>query len=216
MRQYYEEGFYPYGDKFAVGSMAFEPSSSLVKATLINGAQRLYGVQDLPGKEILDDSIEFYDSNQGFGLVNLKSSLPIRSVNDNEYKSVVVNDQKLTSSATEYVMVKAVSCYSNSPLSATLAWNDTPGATNCGKCMINGFSLIVEEIGSGGTYYPNGKNARDYDNNSQRVRIDARNGKSYKISVKARPSNFSIESYSLIVTGCFIIEDYDGGMKCTN
>ena len=70
IRQYFEEGYYPYGVKNdTVGILVENPSGALIKAVLMNGAQYLAGV-DNGGDGITE--IKPYDNNQNFGRLSLQ------------------------------------------------------------------------------------------------------------------------------------------------
>merc|ERR1719416_39297 len=73
IRQYLREGFYPTGERNETNAIS-HPSSALIKAILLNGAQYLKGV-DNNGK-ITD--VSPYDNTQNFGRVSLVDSLFIK------------------------------------------------------------------------------------------------------------------------------------------
>jgi hypothetical protein len=62
VRQYFEEGWFPCGSKGC--GRPIDPSGSLVKAVLMNGAQSLKSVQKVPNGPIMEQVRE-YDNNQG-------------------------------------------------------------------------------------------------------------------------------------------------------
>ena len=99
------------------------PSGSLLKAVLMNGAQPLRGgVQFVPSGDILDDQpLRAYDSNQGMGRVNLLNSVPLRGENTMQMK--VVNDKWIVDGSKDiYKVTIDTSNECNRLLSVTLAW----------------------------------------------------------------------------------------------
>lgn len=129
LRQYFEEGFCNAslccGYQGCAGSM--DPSGSLLKAVLMNGAQPLQGgVQYVPGGEILGRSLQEYDSNQGYGRVNLINSVPL--VGENSMQMQVVNDKLIVNGNKDVytLYIDRNICGGDRPLSVTLAWYGKP------------------------------------------------------------------------------------------
>jgi len=124
LRQYFEEGYCNTniccGYKGCTGNM--DPSGSLLKALLMNGAQPLQGgVQYVPGGDIVG-SLKEYDSNQGVGRVNLLNSVPL--VGENAMQMQVVNDNFIVDGNKDVYTfyINTNNCSGNRPFSATLAW----------------------------------------------------------------------------------------------
>jgi subtilisin family serine protease len=199
IRQYFEEGWYPTGTRVPVNSM--NPTSSLVKAILINGAQPLSGRQ-YQDEEMTVSTSQEYDNHQGFGAVTLIDSLPLSG--KNQLKAQVV-DREAISNGQEHVYAviidKTDGC--SAPLSATLVWTDPAGAPGCAICLLNNLDLYITDIGQSKTYYPNGRSDPDTVNNAERVRInDVWHGDSYIVHVTGTNLESSSQDYSLIITGC--------------
>ena len=72
IRQYLREGFYPSGERNPKDSIS-NPSSSLIKAILLNGGQDMLGVDNGKGTEV-----KTYDNNQNFGRISLMDSVYIK------------------------------------------------------------------------------------------------------------------------------------------
>ena len=128
LRQYFEEGYCNAGVccgyQGCTGSM--DPSGSLLKAILMNGAQPLQGgVQYVPGGEILDRSLEEYDSNQGVGRLNLLKSVPLRD--ENSMQMQVVNDKFIVDGNKDVYTfyIDRDNCNRDREFSVTLAWYGT-------------------------------------------------------------------------------------------
>lgn len=188
VRQYFAEGWYLDGTKKeAVG---YHPRASLVKAVILNGAENVRG---LPG----------YDMHQGFGRVNMKTSLP--TGDENNMKAIFVNTQRISNGDEITYSVKindSSSC--SGPLSATLVWTDPAGAPFCNMgCVLNDLDLFLTRKGSDGIMFPNNLNEADSTNNAERIRIEnPLPGDIYTVHVKGTELLTSQE-YSLVVTGCF-------------
>ena len=126
IRQYFEEGYCNIqtccGSKGCTGS-SMNPSGTLLKAILMNGAQPLTGgVQYVPSGDVLPDQpLQPYDNNQGMGRINLLNSVPLTGKNNMIMK--IVNDKVIVDGnkdVYDLVIDKSNDC--NRPLSVTLAW----------------------------------------------------------------------------------------------
>lgn len=60
---------------------AFVPTASLLRAVLIAGASSMTGFAVRNG-----ETLSMYDVNQGFGSIDLSRSLPLKGVNDADWK----------------------------------------------------------------------------------------------------------------------------------
>ena len=92
----------------------------------MNGAQPLQGgVQYVPGGEILDRSLEEYDSNQGVGRLNLLKSVPLRD--ENSMQMQVVNDKFIVDGNKDVYTfyIDRDNCNRDREFSVTLAWYGT-------------------------------------------------------------------------------------------
>ena len=204
IRQYFEEGWYPTGDRAPADSM--NPSSSLVKAVLINGAQPLSGRQN---EDMTVSTSQEYDEHQGFGAITLIDSLPLSG--KNQLQAQVV-DRKAISNGQEdiygVVIDKSNGC--SAPLSVTLVWTDPAGAPGCANCLLNNLDLSITDISKSVTYYPNGRTDPDTVNNAERVRInEASHGASYTVRVNGTNLESASQDYSLIITGCLGVVSND-------
>ncbi len=197
VRQYFEEGWFPCGSKGC--NKSIYPSGALVKAVLMNGAQSLRAVQEVPRGPV-QSQISEYDNNQGMGLVQLANSFPIRNVN--QLNAIAVNNRELRDGETNIFVVNTKQCSTNE-LSVTISWYDPAGATNCARCLVNDLDLSVQS--NGRVYYPNGNSSPDRKNNSERVRMTTTEGQEISIQVEAHNLATGSQKYSLILTGCFDI-----------
>lgn len=132
LRQYFKEGYCNKQAEELKGAISccgyekcgsrIDPSGSLIKAVMMNGAQPLTGgVQFVPSGEVLDRPLKPYDSNQGYGRINMLNSVPLRGEND--MQMMLVNDKLITDGQRDSFRLyidKNNGC--NRPLSVTLAW----------------------------------------------------------------------------------------------
>lgn len=119
-----------------------KPSPALMKALLINGARSLGNLYDYQVKR---DSA----NDQGWGLVNLPSSIP--STFKTNSGPTVVFDQIVTNAlATGDTETWTVSCdRPNAPLRITLVWTDPPGNPAAGVKLVNDLDLVVTNLDTG-------------------------------------------------------------------
>ena len=176
IRQYFEEGKLPCAD----ADCKFDPSGSLVKAVLMNSANPVKQVQvSRPwlAKNELEEVAE-YDHNQGMGLIQLDTTLPIKG--HNRINAIVENNKEIMDGQYHDIYVRANpgKC-KNQPykrdFSATLAWYDPAGAISCAQCLINDLDIVVQAVNAkgnvvaGSKVVPNGANDKDYVNNIERI-----------------------------------------------
>eukprot|EP00588_Corethron_pennatum_P006447 CAMPEP_0194287734 /NCGR_PEP_ID=MMETSP0169-20130528/35380_1 /TAXON_ID=218684 /ORGANISM="Corethron pennatum, Strain L29A3" /LENGTH=648 /DNA_ID=CAMNT_0039034529 /DNA_START=631 /DNA_END=2574 /DNA_ORIENTATION=- len=133
VRQYFEEGYYPSGVKNSFDSM--KPSGVLVKAAIINGGQPMVKVQNFK----TFTNTEPYDQAQGYGLINLIKTLPIRG--KNRFNAKVIDLKMIKSGKTHSWLFKITNSTNGENLpnagneckniSATLTWYDPAGVVGC-------------------------------------------------------------------------------------
>ena len=183
--QYFQEGWYPSGRKTTADK--FVPMGALVKAVLINGAQKLTGysankqssrfpnMDQGHGRMELDQTLNFDDTNPGHGLF-------VRGDFGNMPSFASSSSPDIT-----YTFVSTgTSCTSDSTkdFRATLVWHDYPYSQTYGRALVN--DLDIKVTGNGQTYYPNGKNARDSLNNVEQVIVSKpKSGATYTVTISA-------------------------------
>ena len=211
IRQYFEEGYCnPTSGKccgYKGCGSHINPSGSLLKAILMNGAQPLKGgVQYVPSGEVLQEpeqQLRAYDSNQGMGRVNLSNSVPLAG--ENQMSMMIVNDKPLVNGEKDiYTLFIDESNGCTRELSATLSWYDPPGTPGCTRCLINDLDVSIKQ--SSGVTYPNGRRNRDTVNTVERVQTEVTNGEEVRIIVDATNLSLYSQKYSLAITGCFSSE----------
>jgi len=194
IRQYLREGFYPSGERNPKDSIS-NPSSSLIKAILLNGGQDMLGVDN--GKV----TVKAYDNNQNFGRISLMDSVYIKyksNVHMKFWDRIVLHGDNADSYFINIDM--SAGCDTNT-FTATLVWTDIPGVPGCASCLINDLDLFV--LKKSFTFFSNGLDEKDDRNNVERIRIhDIQDGDELIIYVEASAS-MSDQSYALVATGCF-------------
>jgi hypothetical protein len=212
-QQYFLDGWYPMGEKNP--SDGFKPMGALLKAVLINGAQRLAGSkanwQD--AKTSTDGVSNWPNHDQGHGIVELDYTLNFKDAFAGQglfVRGDFADMPKFTSvsnpDATYQFQSTGTSCVSHDSVKqfrATLAWHDPPD-----DYLVNDLDLKV--TGSdGSTYYPNGKQSRDNVNNAENIAFTPTNGVTYTVSIKPYRINtaYGAQPYAVVVSGCFVNPD---------
>lgn len=142
VREYYKRGWYPTGKRNQEDS--FDPSSALVKATLVNGAEEISG----DGAYLNDN--RFPNGDQGFGRSNMDRSLYFEW---DERKTRIFDswNEGVELSTGENWNLEFDVEDTSMPLEATLVWNDYPGADGANPAIVN--DLDLEMTGPTGTRY---------------------------------------------------------------
>ena len=143
-RQYFTDGYYPYGAKGA--GISFTPSAALLKAIAVNSADQVTGdgSADHPY-----NGMNFPNNDQGFGRIHLDNALYFTG----DSRKLVVYDygmsRGISSGETWETEVYVDSSTEN--LTITLAWTDYPGLPNSNPALVNDLDLVV--IAPNGTEY---------------------------------------------------------------
>jgi len=171
------------------------PSGQLVKALLINGAQPMEGFAEQGVDTIPLESVP--SCEQGFGRVNLSSSLPLDDVGGSPPFLELVDDGTFSSSDDN----PRVFCYEASgpgELRATLTWADEARANNQSpKELINDIDLTVEATSN--ATFPIG--SADHTNTVERVIVPQLEA-GIRIAVEVAPVRISsYQDFSLVVSG---------------
>ena len=131
--QYYSEGWYPTGEKNPAN--AFEPSSALIRATLVNGAI------EISGSGAYYNSNKYPNGDQGWGRVNLNNSLYFKG--DAKRMWVVDNTRGVATGQTATYQIHVSD--NTQPLEFTLAWTDYPGSPAASVQLVNDLNLKVSD-----------------------------------------------------------------------
>ncbi len=163
-----------------------DPSASLMKATLLNGAYDMtpgqYGegtTQDIDGRP---------DYSQGWGRLDVDNSILA------EYPEVIAYFDYIpinsTSDSWDHTYDYAKS---GQEIKATLVWTDFPGTPATSKALVNDLDLTI--TGPSGTYY--GNDGPDHTNNVEGIEIENVVEGDHTIEVEAynlpkAPQNFAL------------------------
>jgi hypothetical protein len=136
MAQYFLQGWYPTGA--LVAGNAFDPSSSLIRACLINGCEQMTGATRAYNNGN-GNSMAYPNSAQGWGRMDLDNSLMFAA--DALKMQCFDGDNGVeTGKYVEYTYrVAAV----GTPLKVTIAWNDYPAAIGSTNALVNDLDLTV-------------------------------------------------------------------------
>ncbi|NLI48481.1 MAG: PQQ-binding-like beta-propeller repeat protein [Acidobacteria bacterium] len=220
VRQYYVDGWHPNNssttNSSAVPVDGFNPSSALVKATLINGAWDMnpgqYGTgttRELPPD--WDTGRDLPNNAEGFGRVDLEHSLfPGSGWGDDASRKLAVYDVTpglQTGQTHTYTFYLA---NANDPLIVTLVWTDPWAAAASGTRLINNMDLEVYAPG-GTRYYPNRKDwtggTQDSINNVEQVYVSSPASGEWSITVRGTnvpgngTSGTNTQPYALVMSG---------------
>jgi len=192
VRQYFTEGFYPSGARNPAD--AFQPSASLIKAVLINGAAVMSGSHT--GGPIPS-------WGQGWGRIDLDNVLFFRG----ERRGLVVWDISpglYTGRSDEYTVYASPA----EPLRITLVWTDYPSSSAAQTNLVNDLDLVV--ISPAQTHYrgnnfsnglsqPGGQ--ADRLNVVECVYIESPEDGEYVIRVEGYNIPYGPQPYSIVVSG---------------
>ncbi len=142
VREYYKRGWYPTGSRDQEDG--FNPSSALVKATLVNGAEEISG----DGAYLNDD--RFPNGDQGFGRSNLDRSLYFEW-DERKLRTFDSSDEGVSLSTGESWSMEFDVEDTTMPLEATLVWSDYAGSDGADPAIVN--DLDLEMSGPTGTRY---------------------------------------------------------------
>jgi hypothetical protein len=125
-RQYFMDGFYPEG--VASDTDAFAPSAALLKATLINSAQPMAGVDDPVPSPV-----------QGWGRVMLDATLYF----EGDTSRLFVDDRVIgfADETDDWIQYAVLVASADEPLQATLVWTDYPSTPMADTHLVNDLDL---------------------------------------------------------------------------
>ena len=221
VRQYYVDGWHANNSSVtnaaAVPAQGFNPSSALVKATLINGAWDMAPGQYGTGatKEIppsWDTGHSLPNNVEGFGRVDLSHSLfPGSGWGDVAGRVTEVHDVSAglaTGGSNVYTFQVTAS---TNPLVVTLVWTDPWAAVAAAKTLVNDLDLVVTAPNGVTKYSPNKVDdtagTADSANNVEQVKVSTPATGTWSIQVKGTnvpgngTSGTSSQPYALVVSG---------------
>lgn len=226
VREYFYDGWGPAGGKgHASGAAAaanrHNPSAALVKATVVNGAERMRGwYTGTEGTQRAMDG-QWPSAGQGFGRVNLANSLFFEGDDlSNWYYDVWRADDEAFDFPSEGAQERSytVDVAAGKPFDVTLAWTDAPNLLPAGSpTIVNNLDLVV--TGPGGTTYAGnnfnteanpeadvattnpGPAPPDTNNVEERVRIADPAPGTYTITVRAPETFAGPQGFALAASG---------------
>jgi hypothetical protein len=199
VRQYFADGYYPSGTKTAAA--AFNPMGALVKAMLVNGADKLTGMYG----NISLANFGVPNALQGYGRVHASNTVPPPG-NDPQVSGVSLTVDGDMANMPRFSVVSQSKTYSvtlkqNQGLKATLAWSDAPASTLATKTIMNDLDLTV--TGPDGTvFFPNGRSSKDDLNNVEHVelRLPVQAG-IYTVTVRlAQKSSIAAQPFAVVMS----------------
>ncbi|NEZ40174.1 S8 family serine peptidase [Paenibacillus alvei] len=165
------------------------PSSALIKATLINGAE--------------DVGYGWMSRETGWGQVNLVNSLTPAEGRTNDF---IDNTTGLKTNDSISYRVKAEA---DKPLKISLVWSDYQGAVQAGKQLVNDLDLEVKaptgELYKGNCFVQNtaSTSCTNYDdiNNVENVYLSTPTTGEYTVTIKGHNVPQGPQSFALVVSG---------------
>lgn len=141
------------------------------------------------------------DHNQGFGRISLTDTLPLKGVNSFHARlygriNISQGDEH------HYDFDVKGYCEGTDEISVTMAYSDDFGWPGCISCLMNDVDIKIivnREV----TYFPNGGNNPDSNNNVERIRISVDEGDSVSAIITATNlAKQKSQTYALAITGC--------------
>ncbi len=170
------------------------PTSSLIKAMLINGAYDITGT--VP------------DMNQGWGMVDLNRTLFESDNFSNQF--IEVKTGLSTSEMYEYNFSLATT---GDKLKISLVWTDRPGTGNFndGAELVNNLDLVLV-LPDGSEYYGNDFSAPfndtvDIINNVEGIRINSVNKGKYKLKITGTNIPLGPQPFSFVISSGKLVEE---------
>ncbi len=214
--------------------LGYTNSPALMKAFLINGARSLGRLYDFEVKTV--------QNYQGWGLVNLPTTLPGALTNYNPVtSSILFFDQSATNAlATGDRHVRQIQLTDEArtvPLRVTLVWTDPPGNPAAGVKLVNDLDLVVTNLDTGEVFFGNDFAAGgavtqpwytndppnvDVVNNVENIYLPDILGTNYsitvlgsRVNVNAVPghTNDTVQDYALVISSGD--GDIEGGITLT-
>ncbi|MBN2055660.1 S8 family serine peptidase [bacterium] len=203
VRDYFMQGFYPLGT--ADPGFAFEPSSALVKAVLVNSGVNMTGTYTADSGA---GHADIPSMGQGWGRVTLDTTLFFF----NDQRLLFVDDNSDGLSTGQQVQYVVAVNASDEPLEITLVWSDYPSTPAASINLVNDLDLTVSGqqtyLGnhySGGGSVPGG--SADRLNNIECVQLDNPPVGAYTITINAFNIPQGPQPYALVISGPLSFSD---------
>jgi hypothetical protein len=225
VREYLMNGYQVTGSSDTTQALV-NPSASLVKAILLNGAVPLPTNDFNPGQFAYDDFTQcpqynrypVTSANIGFGFAQLSTSI-LNSKSGwkmffpGHVEGSGVGDPQITQEDTHtYKYCAFYSASNHFQINITLAYSDPPSSSGASMALLNNLDLQVTYGSASTPYYGNGNSAGDSVNTVERVQLPAPSStatyQQVTIKVKAASSlTYGKQNYSLVVTGWLSVGD---------
>jgi hypothetical protein len=233
IRDYYVKGWYSAENTGRPDTKAgFQPSASLVKATIIHGAvmppnstsvYRYASVLNGPSNcfpNRAEDLTQNKEKFLGFGFVRLNNSIRFKDYAKkiylpgfNKNNSLTFGDPFFTTQGqnhTYYFCAQHQISIEEIAPKITLVWTDPPGSILSGGALVNNLDLKV--LYADKIYYGNGGSSADNVNNVEQVKDlpiptveqDRKLQLTVIVSATTLFADSSVQSYSLIVSGSLL------------
>lgn len=226
VRQYFWDGYGPAsGQGFATGAAntmnRHNPSAALVKAAVVNGAQRMRGWYTGDDGDNAESALrgQYPSAGQGFGRVDLSNSLYFKGDATNHWYRDVYRADKDAFDLPDTGATRSYKIHvdKGAPFEVSLAWTDAPDALPVGTpALVN--DLDLEVTGPDGNYVGNNFNTRtdpsaeeaevlpgsavgDHVNNTEKVRIADPTPGDYTVTVKATRIMTGRQGFALAAGG---------------
>ncbi|MCA9752132.1 MAG: S8 family serine peptidase [Gemmatimonadetes bacterium] len=194
VRQYFEQGFYPYGGVLPSPRDVTTPSAALVKAVLVNSGADM-GTADIP------------NHNEGFGRVLLDDALYFGF--DDPSEELRVEDER-GGVDTGQVATFTYGVEAGGPFEVTLVWTDFPATAGAGIALVNDLDLEVEAPGGAiyrGNVFSGGESTTggtaDRRNVEEAVRVSSPAAGDWTIRVRGFNVPSGPQPFALVATGGF-------------
>ncbi|MGA1821227.1 MAG: S8 family serine peptidase [Thermoplasmatota archaeon] len=168
-----------------------DPSSALIKATVINGARPLNGKWDsVPNRY------------EGWGRVNLSNSLGSKDSDAGNMK-YIDSSTGIKNGETSSNIISVSS--GSSDLIITLVWTDYPGSNTSSVKLVNDLDLTLKTP-DGKEYYGNDltspfNKTRDRVNNVERIRVPSPAPGLYTLNITGYSVSYGPQPYAVVMTG---------------
>ncbi|MBN1356977.1 S8 family serine peptidase [bacterium] len=205
VRDYFMQGFYPLGT--ADPGFAFEPSSALVKAVIVNSGINMTGGYTADSGS---GHADIPSMGQGWGRVTLDTALHFQG----ETRSLFIDDNTAgISSPGDSIDYHVSVSEASEMLEITLVWTDYPSNPQASLNLVNDLDLTVTGNGqtcygnvySGGHSVPGG--SYDRLNNTECVQIDNPGLGAYTITVAGYNIPMGPQPFALVVSGALSFSD---------
>ena len=217
VRQYFYDGYGPTSGKgFAGGSPSnarrHNPSAALVKAALVNGAERMRGWYTGDDGNVRAADGQWPSAGQGFGRVNLDNSLYFSNdPTNNWYQDVWRGDAQAFGAGVGASRSYPIQVQAGAPLDITLAWTDAPNLLPGGTpALVNNLNLTVTGPGSS-TRVGNNMNSRANPGvGVAETMVGQAAADALNPTERVRIANPTAGTYTVTVTGASILQGQQG------